>query len=186
LNRGIYVIQNLINHKVYIGSARNIKARWSLHVWKLSRQLHENEHLQRAWVKYGKKNFIFWKLEDIQEINQLVGREQFYLDLFQNYSFGIYNICLTAYSSLGTQHTLEALQKLIKAQTGKIHSVETRQRMSLSHLGKRSGLKHSEETKRKMSASRRKRVGFKHSEDAKRNMSEARHRYFANIRESAL
>ena len=36
IKTGIYKIKNLINNKVYIGSAVNIDRRWSLHQYHLS------------------------------------------------------------------------------------------------------------------------------------------------------
>jgi len=60
---GIYKIECIINHKVYIGQSKNIKDRWKGHIKELDLNKHINNHLQYAWNKYGKENFKFEILE---------------------------------------------------------------------------------------------------------------------------
>lgn len=45
---GIYVIRNLINNKIYIGSAINLNNRWFSHRNKLNNNNHVNRHLQSS------------------------------------------------------------------------------------------------------------------------------------------
>lgn len=69
----IYAIENLINHKKYIGQTKNPKNRKTSHFSKLRNNKHINKHLQNAWNKYGEFNFIFYiliKCED-EEANYL-------------------------------------------------------------------------------------------------------------------
>ena len=54
---GIYKIECLINHKVYIGQSTNIELRWKHHIYQLKKNNHENKYLQAAWNKYGSSNF---------------------------------------------------------------------------------------------------------------------------------
>ena len=58
-NCGIYKITNLVNDKIYIGQSVDIKDRISRHKRELKYGIHNNEHLQSAWNKYGEPNFIF-------------------------------------------------------------------------------------------------------------------------------
>lgn len=60
---GIYCIENIINHKRYIGQSINIYQRWKTHNSDLNNRKHHNDYLQRAWDKYGADNFIFYILE---------------------------------------------------------------------------------------------------------------------------
>jgi group I intron endonuclease len=60
---GIYCIENIINHKKYIGQSINIYQRWKNHKNELNNSKHHNDYLQRAWSKYGSDNFIFYILE---------------------------------------------------------------------------------------------------------------------------
>ena len=54
---GIYCIENLKNHKKYIGQSVDIKKRWRNHRYKLNGNKHFNQHLQNSWNYYGKDNF---------------------------------------------------------------------------------------------------------------------------------
>lgn len=56
---GIYSITCISNKKIYIGYSENIKKRWQNHRYKLSKQSHTNSHLQNAYNKYGKSDFVF-------------------------------------------------------------------------------------------------------------------------------
>jgi group I intron endonuclease len=85
---GIYKIRNIINDKIYIGSAKDIKKRWRRHKCGLRGNKHENVLLQRSWNKYGEKNFVF-EVVEICEIRELLDLEQKYLDLNPQYNIGI-------------------------------------------------------------------------------------------------
>lgn len=74
--KGIYKITNLINNKVYIGQSERLTEREREHFYYLGRGEHYNEHLQKAFSKYGKDNFIF---EVIEETDDLDNKELFWL-----------------------------------------------------------------------------------------------------------
>ncbi len=78
---GIYIITSLRNQKVYIGQSKHIENRWEEHRTALQKNVHPNKHLQRAWNKYGEKNFIFSVLEECPE-NILDVREQYWIDYY--------------------------------------------------------------------------------------------------------
>lgn len=61
---GIYTITNLINRKVYVGSAYNFKRRFKAHCSTLKNNIHRNKKLQNSYNKYGKDNFKFEILEE--------------------------------------------------------------------------------------------------------------------------
>jgi predicted GIY-YIG superfamily endonuclease len=54
---GLYQIINIVNNKMYIGSAVNLRRRIHKHYYELNKGVHVNEHLLRAFVKYGIENF---------------------------------------------------------------------------------------------------------------------------------
>lgn len=62
---GIYMILNIINNKMYIGSSKNVKRRLQEHKRELRKGIHINKHLQNAWNKYGEENFLFKEIESI-------------------------------------------------------------------------------------------------------------------------
>lgn len=78
---GIYIITSLRNQKVYIGQSKHIEQRWEEHKNALQKNVHQNKHLQRAWNKYGEKNFIFSILEECDE-KLLDEREQYWIDYY--------------------------------------------------------------------------------------------------------
>ena len=78
----IYKIQNTINLKLYIGSSSNIKSRFYNHKLELNKNKHHCSHLQNAYNKYGKENFIFVKLLECNE-EEKIPWENFYLDFYK-------------------------------------------------------------------------------------------------------
>ena len=78
---GIYIIENLINKKVYIGQSVDINTRWYGHIHSLEKGEHSNEHLQNSWNKYGSEAFVFSVLEECEE-DKLTEREQYWIDYY--------------------------------------------------------------------------------------------------------
>lgn len=76
---GVYKIKNLINGKYYIGSSINVLNRLTTHFRELRANNHVNSKLQRSYNKYGEGNFII-EIIEICTVNDLLMREQFYLD----------------------------------------------------------------------------------------------------------
>jgi group I intron endonuclease len=180
---GIYIIENLLNHKVYIGSAINLYHRRNCHFSSLEKGTHDNSHLQHSYFKYGKANFVFWVVEKVKDKTDLVKVEQYYLDLFQQNSFEIYNLCPTAGSLLGMKHSEETKKKIGNAVKGKgkgtFHSEETKKKISLANSGRYAS--HSEEVKREIgrkigmaNKGNQHTLGLKHTEETKRKMSSVR------------
>ena len=62
-NIGVYKIQNNINGKIYVGSSIHLSKRINDHLTMLRANKHENNYLQNAYNKYGKKNFTVEILE---------------------------------------------------------------------------------------------------------------------------
>jgi DNA-binding NarL/FixJ family response regulator len=86
--QGIYKISCLQDSRVYIGSSKDIKRRWSEHVKALNKGNHRNSNLQLDWDCYGDESFIF---EILEETDNLVAREQAYLNTVLS---NCYNISL--------------------------------------------------------------------------------------------
>ncbi|MEK6881116.1 MAG: GIY-YIG nuclease family protein [Nanoarchaeota archaeon] len=96
---GIYACMCIAdtNNKFYIGSSNDALGRKKDHLSDLKNGEHVNRYLQRAYNKYGEKNFIWFCIEkDIPE-KYLLRLEQFYLDAFRAYECKIgYNIARIA------------------------------------------------------------------------------------------
>lgn len=79
---GIYCIENLVNHKKYIGLSQDVNKRWNQHKNALNNNMHINIHLQSAWNKHGESNFNFTIIE-VCDINSLESKEIYYIKHFK-------------------------------------------------------------------------------------------------------
>lgn len=113
----IYCIVNVINNKKYIGSTCYFNKRKQLHLKRLNSNIHHSKILQNSWNKYGENNFVFEILEEVKDKNDLLKREQWYIDN-HNCEF---NICKVAGSSLGVKRTESTKEKIRKNNLGLKH-----------------------------------------------------------------
>jgi len=176
---GAYVLILSDMKHIYIGSG-NLYERKCSHISKLRNNVHKNYKLQANYNLLNNKKFMFCTFPTLDR-NIAFALEQQLLDKFKNYEY-LTNIATNAiYSGIGLKRSKELVDEIIKRNTGKKFSDETRKKMSI----KRKLRIISEETKKKISLSnmnkcvsedtRRKisliRRGKKHSEACKQNMS---------------
>ena len=86
---GIYKIENLLNNKVYIGQSIHIERRWQEHCSKASQSL-----ISKAIQKYGKENFSFQIIEEVDDITLLTKLETKYIKIFNSLVPNGYNVVL--------------------------------------------------------------------------------------------
>ena len=130
---GIYLIINLVNNKFYVGSAKNIWSRKLGHLRDLKNNKHKNSYLQNSYNKYGLQYFIIVLLEKVESENDLIIREQYWIDTLDATNKDIaYNICPTAESTLGRHHSEETKIKMSKSMKGIKRTVEGKRNISLS------------------------------------------------------
>ena len=79
---GVYAIRHKESGRVYVGSSKDIYARWAQHVHTLERGSHRSKYLQRAWQKYGADAFEFIILETCDHDKRVV-REQVCIDFYR-------------------------------------------------------------------------------------------------------
>lgn len=88
----IYKIECLINGRVYIGQTKNKTKRLQEHKRTLEKNEHHSISLQRAWNKYGKKNFSFEIIEECDSSN-VDERERYWIKFYNsnnpNYGFNM-------------------------------------------------------------------------------------------------
>lgn len=133
IKSGIYFIKNKINGLEYIGKAHNIQKRWREHQWALSRGVHANTHLQRAWNKYGYSNFTFDVLERCSN-HQLGEKETYWIKRRNSFTNG-YNLSIGGEGSDGRILSLETRKKIGLANSSP--SPETRFKIGTANRNKK-------------------------------------------------
>ncbi|MFA7709416.1 MAG: VOC family protein [archaeon] len=153
IKSGIYKILNIVNGKQYVGSAVNLEKRKKEHFYALKKQKHINTYLQRSFDKYGEDNLKFEVIEYIEDKNNLIEKEQYWMDKLNCVSPNGYNICPTAGNTLGVKCTEETKSKIKESSKGGNHpslnkhmTQEIKQKLSKINKGK----KVSEDTKEKL------------------------------------
>jgi group I intron endonuclease len=92
---GVYAIVNMVTGAVYIGSTNNIPYRWTKHFQALRNGYHENDHLQKAFNKYGQDAFDVAVLELTNDADERRAIEQRLLNKYVGDDL-CYNIAETA------------------------------------------------------------------------------------------
>ena len=125
----IYMIKNLVNNKVYIGSTNNLSRRWIEHKNHLNNGKHTNNSLQNDWTKYSSSSFEFSVLNVCSE-SERDASEQLMIDNYdsQNPKFG-YNL-KDAGSNGGLSE--ESKKKISRRQKGNILTNEIKEKISLN------------------------------------------------------
>lgn len=190
---GIYTIKNIVTNYYYIGKSMHLENRFKQHFKSLNENKHYNLHLQRSFNKYGIQNFK-WFILEYCDSSKLDEKEKFWIKLFKDNNFKLYNICE---GGEGGKMPLEIIEsnkiKISKANKGKDyvkhigskngmygkhHSFQSKQKMSLNSNNKginnpMYGKHHSEQTKQKISKSLRSRYcSHEMSSETKKKMSE--------------
>jgi group I intron endonuclease len=118
---GVYMILNTKNDKKYVGSSENLKKREWEHLNLLRIGIHHSLHLQNAFNMDEEKTFAFLAIELVKDLNQLVPREQVWLDYYKSYEReNGYNICRCAGSKKGVGHSEKSKGKIRSAHSNPI------------------------------------------------------------------
>lgn|SRR5216684_260486 len=136
---GIYKITCTANKRIYIGSAVNLRERKRAHFSALRHNRHGNQHLQRAWNKYGEQAFTFEVLEQVLPI-ALTAREQYWLNKLKPFDRKGFNIAREAGSTLGVEMSPETRAKISQANLGYKHTPESSERKRQAMLGNKHGI----------------------------------------------
>lgn len=142
----IYILQNKINLKVYVGKTHDPEGRYKAHLYTANGNTIYNKYLiHKAINKYGKDNFSFQIIEEYENEQESLDAECFWIEFFQSdvNRFGNeygYNLTAGGDGISGLKHSQEAKDKVSKANTGRIFSQKTREQMRKSHTGKPSSM----------------------------------------------
>jgi group I intron endonuclease len=135
---GIYCIKNTKNCHIYVGSSVNLKRRWHDHKRNLKKNRHHSSHLQRAWNKYGAINFKFEILEEVDDINKLLEREQYFINSL-NPKYNMSNIA--GPSKIGEDNPSA---KLNWGKVNEIRKIYNEQNITMTELSLKYGVDSSE------------------------------------------
>ena len=102
--KAIYKIENLINHKIYIGQTVNPYSRWHKHISESRKEnLSYRSHLYNAMKKYGIEYFHYEILEDnITDKNELSEKEKYWIQKLNTIRPNSYNIASGGEGGNGT------------------------------------------------------------------------------------
>jgi len=161
---GIYAIINTVTSDMYVGSAVCMARRWNVHKHHLRRGTHHCTHLQNAYNKRGSDTFTFEIVEIVENVNDLIRREQFWIDFFSPK----YNKRKIANSCIGVKRSPEFCAHMSNIQRGRKQSAETIAKRAAALRGRsrpehvrakisasRMGVKPSLETRAKLSAAKK-------------------------------
>jgi group I intron endonuclease len=108
---GVYMIENTRCGKKYVGSSKNIKNRIRDHVRNLNNGKHHSAKLQRAYDGVKDKSvFVASILEEVNDIDQLFEREQYFIDFYDAYGGG-YNCASKADNPYYSKKNITKAQK---------------------------------------------------------------------------
>lgn len=111
----VYIIQNKINLKIYIGKtgANPYSKRWAQHL-KIARnpKAYKAMPVQYAIHKYGEENFTFTLLEEFDSADECSEAEIFWIQLLRSWDdeFG-YNLTLGGEGTIPTELTREKMRR---------------------------------------------------------------------------
>ena len=112
MTSGIYRIYSKSENKNYIGKSINIEERWKIHLNELKKGKHHNKKLQKTFNKYGKDDFEFSILKEIDDYYEIYYYESYYAEEFNTFNSG-YNIG-KLFKSQDIKDVLDNLQDLSK------------------------------------------------------------------------
>ena len=149
---GIYKIESIIKpDRIYIGSAVDIKRRWSNHLNDFKKGTHLNKKLQNHYNKYGKDDFVFsiiyeFEFRDRKQIKEI---EDNFIRTLNPY----FNICKSATHSRAGLKNSSIHKKRIKRSLNKKEIKEKQRKRMMGENNPNFGKSPSIETTKKISES---------------------------------
>ena len=184
---GIYKLTCIPNGKIYIGKSIGLKARLKNHKNACNKAT-GRYYFQHALIKYGWESFRVEILEVFEDFDKfdndhkrlILEKESHYITLYNSTDRNVgYNTCELSTDRTGYKCSEEHKAKIGRANLGKRHSEETKEKLRNRKMSDETkekikasklGSIVSDETKEKMSRTRK---GFTHSEETKEKIRKA-------------
>lgn len=169
----IYLIENMISGKIYIGSTdRNFQYRKKEHKYDLRHNKHDNQYLQNSWNKYGESAFVFTEIEKTDNPEHTHERELYWVNYYvllwgEDYVYNIKPVERSAFGRKKKAVTEDTRAKMRESSRKRFETpIEREKNRQAAIAGQQ----------------RRKENGYIliQSEDAKRKLSEAAKERYAN------
>ena len=153
---GVYIIKNKVNNKFYVSHSINIYRRFDSHKSYLNRGIHHCLYLQRAWNKYGEKNFEFIIIKECISEAESIKLEQYYIDNYTNYLYNTSNIAAFGGDLLTNNPNKEKIiEKRVATQRKLLDNMSSSEKISkFARKGSNNGMygkTHTDEVKKKIS-----------------------------------
>lgn len=133
----IYKISSISKpDRFYIGSAVVYSRRAIRHRSELNTGKHPNKKMQNHFTKYGIADFKIEIVEVVEDKNNLIKREQYYIDTLRPY----FNLSPTAGNAIGVKHSQESREKRRVQRLGFRFSEESIKKMCSSQKGNKNNL----------------------------------------------
>ena len=138
----IYIFQNKINHKIYVGKTNNLDKRLLQHldIVKNGKTIGGRTFnlIHKAISKYGIENFSFLSLDEFEDEKECLETEKFWIEFFRSdvNRFGNecgYNLTAGGDGITGKRHSIESRNKISKGLTGRKVSISTCNKQSKVH-----------------------------------------------------
>ena len=84
---GVYVIKNSVDSKYYVGSSVDVERRIKAHLSLLKNNKHSNSELQNDYSALGSNSFDSYLLCECIDQNELIEKEQFFIDRYNIRSY---------------------------------------------------------------------------------------------------
>lgn len=135
---GVYIIRNTQNGKVYIGGTIDIARRWEQHRTTLKRGCNSSAPMQLDYNNGAKLEYHI--LQRVYDKTKLIDTEQEWIDIYKPYlPENGYNMNPCAKDWTGRKHRQEIIEKIKESKSD--ISLETRQKISKSCMGRPSSFK---------------------------------------------
>lgn len=135
MNYYIYVIQNVINSKIYVGKATDPCNRWKRHIifaeGGKEKYPQHFQYIHSSIAKYGKDEFTFQVVEEFENEIDCFDAEQFWIQFFRSWdrNFG-YNLTIGGEGASGRVVSEETKNKIRVKATGRLHSKKAKNKIS--------------------------------------------------------
>ena len=178
MKSGIYKITNKENDKIYVGQTKNLNTRYGGHLYRIKRNEHHNEHLQRAFKKYGEDNFEYEILEEVKNVSNLDLREKYWIDHYgginDDNTYNFKDPLLNEYNDYIKKKMSKNMTGENNPNYGNIWSEEQRKKASKQRKGisfeEKLGKEGAKKAKEKMSKAQK---GRKQTEETKEKIRQA-------------